>query len=376
MPKKKAKAKAGKKVIQKQKQTVIVNVTKRGGGGKSKARPSAPRPQQIPNVIFQQPQQQIPHQERPQERPHTNERERSHADEILNVIQQTNAIYRQQPPPQAVTTTNVDVGSILTGTATVLKTGLDIYKNYSRGQQEQKQEQQREERRVEVPASNIPARPSARPPAPPAIPPRPAARAPIPRPPVAPIAPIPVAPTPIAPVTPRPVQTPSRPVPTFRTPRTPKPSQEEILGKIREKETPKKNYTTTSDYPVIPKPAPPPPSFHIKNILGQIEFKGAMSAARNEIKRGEEIRRKPEEKKVSLGQLGAKSILRQEQKIEKVDNSDFLKIASRLRREGIKMGNEGKAAMRETQRAKSASSARDRPVPPPSGIGRKKKTYN
>jgi len=301
MPKKKAKTKAGKKVVQKQKQTVIVNVTKRGGG-KSKARPSAPRPQQIPQVIFQQPQQQFPQYERPQERPHTNERERSHVDEILNVVQRANNIYRQQPPPQATTTTNVDVGQILTGGAAVLKTGLDIYRNYTRGQQEQQREQQREERRVEVPASNIPARP--------AIPPRP------PR-------PIPVPPRPI-PVPPRPQ--PARPIPTppviTPTPR-PKPNYTRTEDLIYSLPTPAR--PTPTPAPSLPAPAtataPARPSFHIKNILGQIEFKGAMSAAKQELKYGQEIRMKANESQSSVRPVKVKGPLGEgERKIGNIEN--------------------------------------------------------
>lgn len=397
MPKKKTKTKAGKKTIQKQKQTVIVNVTK-GGGGKARAsRPSQPRQQQVPQVIFQQPTQQIPQQFPQQERPHdtTIEREdrnKKHIDDILNVVQQANAIYRQQPPAQAVTTTNVDVAQILTGGASVLKTGLDIYRNYSRGQREQKEEQQREERRVDVPASNIPARPSAgHPPPPPALPPRPARPAPAQpqtptprqRPPV-PLFPVTPAPAPAEQIL-KPAQTPKlprrQPVRSLRPEMPPRSSSTGGIRKsdISDREIEKRLAILNPNLvrppapapslptPSLPAPSPARPSFHIKNILGQIEFKGAMSSARQELKRSEEIRRKPEESKVSLGQMGARSILGGEQK----DNFDFQKRASQLRREGITMRQEGLKTIR--QNAKSAPSAREIPGGPP--IAGKRKGY-
>jgi hypothetical protein len=121
--------------------------------------------------------------------------------------------------------------------------------------------------------------------------------------------------------------------------------------------------------PSLPAPSPARPSFHIKNILGQIEFKGAMSSARQELKRGEEIRRKPEESKVSLGQMGARSILGSEQK----DNFDFQKRARQLRREGIAMRQEGLKNIR--QNAKSAPSSREIPGGPPIGGKRRSADY-
>lgn len=378
MPKKKAQAKAkgkGKKTIQKQKQTVIVNVTKGGGGGKARARPSQPRQQQIPQVIFQQQPQQIPQQERP----HTIEREdrtREHIDNILNVVQQANAIYRQQPPPQAITSTNIDVGSILTGTATLAKTGLDIYNRYARDTREAKQQEQKEERKLELPASDIPARPIVPTPRPTIPPTRPA---PAPTPP--PATPSQRPPVPIFPKTPS--QPPRRsPIRSFQ----PEMPRSASTGGIRKKdisdleiarrlEILNPNLVRPIPAPSLPAPAPAKkvPDFHIKNMLGQIEFKGAMSSARHELKRGQEIRRKANEmpsletpKKISLGQLGARSILGVrggEQKEE--SDFDFRKRASQLRREGIKLRQEGLAAIRQS--AKSAPASREIPAGPIAG---------
>ena len=389
MPKRKAKAKAqtkGKKTVQKQKQTVIVNVTK--GGGKARAsRPSAPRPQQIPQVIFQQPQQQFPQQERPHDTEIEREnRNKKHIDDILNVIQQTNAIYRQQPPPQAVTTTNVDVGSILTGTATLAKTGLDIYRNYSRGQREQKEEQQREERRVDVPASNIPARPSAGhpPPPPPALPPRPAR--PVSAPPALPPRRV-LPPVPLFPVKPRPSQEDilsqiqQKVVSVPNAPITPKLPRRQPVRSLRPEMPPRSSSTggirksDVSDLemkrrlevlnpnlrgnpvnPVLPSGGGQRgvPAFHIKNILGQIELKGSISSSKQLLKQSRELNK-------DLNQLGSRSILGE----QKDDNFDFRKRASQLRKEGIAMKQEGLKTIR--QNAKSASSALERPSGPPIG---------
>ena len=386
MPKKKAKAKTGKKVIQKQKQTVIVNVTKRGGG-KSKGRPSAPRPQQIPQVIFQQPQQQFPQYERPQERPHTNERERSHVDEILDVVQRANAIYRQQPPPQAITTTNVDVAQILTGGAAVLKTGLDIYRNYSRGQQEQQREQQREERRVDVPRRNqsdIPARP--------AIPPRPIRPIPVPlrRNPVipAPVIPAPVIPSPVIPAPERrktPMELSIEKMLADRDRRNKMTLEAKESGKplipfmnfpprLERKEEKRVELPAPSAPAPAPASAPARPSFHIKNILGQIEFKGAMSSAKQELKYGQEIRRKANEmpplERVSLGQMGARSILGEQEEKKGGMNSDLIKSASKINRQFIKDRQERRIANRQS--SKSSPFARSGSPPTRDLIGVKR----
>lgn len=166
MPRKKGVKKAPKKHIQKQKQTVIVNVNKTTRASKGSKQPQRQRqPQQIPQVIFQQPQQ-TQRDER-----HTDiEREnkyQKHIDDILSVVERTANVNVRQIPTQSVATTNIDVGNILTGSAAVLKSGLDIYRQYSSGQREQNQEQQREEKRVDVPAlarqpPPIPARPQRR----------------------------------------------------------------------------------------------------------------------------------------------------------------------------------------------------------------------
>lgn len=159
MPKKAKPKKAGKN-IQKQKQTVIVNVTKGGGKGK-RGRASAPQQrQQIPQIIFQQPPQQP--QQQFDDRPSHNR----NVDDILGVVERASEMYerqRQREPVEqkAPTTTATDVGNILTGTASILKTGYDIYKRYTRGSREQRQEEKQAVNSI-----------SPRPIVPPRIPPR------------------------------------------------------------------------------------------------------------------------------------------------------------------------------------------------------------